>query len=59
MDINQTITDKIINILARGTVKTGAYWRTNCGAIYRFQNQREQVQYWDRMNKLTKQYTTV
>lgn len=29
-----------------------------CGAIYRFQNQREQVQYWDRMNKLTKQYAT-
>jgi antirestriction protein ArdC len=26
MDINQTITDKIINILERGTVKNGAPW---------------------------------
>ena len=29
MDINQIITDKIINLLERGTVKTGARWTGN------------------------------
>jgi len=27
-----------------------------CGKIYRFQNQREQIQYWEQMKRLTKKY---
>ena len=28
-----------------------------CDKIYRFQNQREQLQYWEQMKRLTKKYT--